>query len=169
MDRSPHVEALIRALDLRPLPMEGGLYRETYAASGRLPGAAGRAGKPYSTAIYYLLTSEPDAFSALHRLTADEVWHFYLGDPLEMTLLFPDGTSRQVILGPDVLGGQQVQFVVPRGVWQGTRLLPGGTFALVGNTVAPGFTADDYQPGDRAELIARYPQEAERITALTRV
>jgi uncharacterized protein len=108
------------------------------------------------------------AFSAFHRLPTDEVYHFYLGDPLEMTLLFPDGSSQQVILGQDLLGGQRIQFAVPRSVWQGSRLLPGGRFALVGTTMAPGFTNPDYEHGDRTILLAQYPDQREHILALTR-
>src|SRR5207245_2095434 len=89
------------------------------------------------TAIYYLLT--PDTFSALHRLPTDEVYHFYLGDPVEMLQLWPDGSGRVGTLGQDVRAGQLLQVIVPRGVWQGSRLRPGGAFALLGTTMAPGF------------------------------
>jgi hypothetical protein len=96
------------------------------------------------------------------------VYHFYLGDPVELLLLFPDGAGRRVVLGPDILHGQQVQFVAPRGVWQGSRLLPGGRFALLGTTMAPGFDPTDYEGGRRHELLARYPDHAALIRALTR-
>lgn len=136
--------------------------------------------RPLGTAIFYLLTAYPAgrakgdpstgnaSFSALHRLLTDEIYHFYLGDPLEMTLLYPDGTSRHVTLGQDIFKGQQLQFVVPHGVWQGSRLADGGRFALVGTTMAPGFTPADYEHGDRAALLEKYPQEREHILALTR-
>jgi predicted cupin superfamily sugar epimerase len=65
-------------------------------------------------------------FSAIHRLPLDETYHFYMGDPVEMLLLYPDGHSERVILGHDVLNGQKVQFTVPRGVWQSSHLLLGG-------------------------------------------
>ncbi len=174
-------QQLIRIFNLQPLPVEGGLYRQTYRSPEEVPAAAlperyreqpGSSPKPFGTAILYLLTSEPaespDNFSAFHRLLTDEIFHFYLGNPLEITLLYPDGSSRQVILGQDVLSGQQVQFVVPRGVWQGTRLVPGGRFALIGTTMAPGYTSADYEHGNRDMLLARYPHERERILALTR-
>ena len=61
---------------------------------------------------------EPLSRSLFHRLPADEVWHFYGGDPLRLVLLYPGGQSADVILGPDPLAGQKVQFVVPAGVWQ---------------------------------------------------
>lgn len=170
----PDVEEIIRVLGLRPLPGEGGLYRETYASAERLPASAlpeRYAGeeKPFGTAIFYLLTAQEDSFSALHRLPTDEIYHFYLGDPVEMTLLHPDGSSQQVLLGNDVLGGQQVQFVAPRGAWQGSRLAPGGRYALLGTTMAPGFTPADFEAGGREELVERYPDEKERIENLTRM
>lgn len=167
------IEQIIQTLGLSPLPAEGGLYRETYRASDTIPPSAldGRyAGqeKPCGTAIFYLLTNQPDSFSALHRLPTDEVYHFYLGDPLEMTLLHPDGTVQTVILGQDLLQGQQVQFVVPRGVWQGSRVNAGGQYALVGTTMAPGFTPADYEGSNREMLLAQYPQARDAILALTR-
>ena len=85
-----------------------------------------------------------------------------------MTLLYPDGSSRQVILGQDIFHGQQVQFVAPHGVWQGTRLVTGGKFALIGTTMAPGYSGEDFEHGSRAALLAQYPHERERILALTR-
>jgi predicted cupin superfamily sugar epimerase len=168
----PDPKELIARLGLAPLPVEGGLFRQTYVADETLPAAAlparyGRA-KPLSTAIYYLLTSEPDSFSALHRLPTEEVYHFYLGDPVEMLLLHPDRRSEEVRLGPDLLGGERVQLVVPRGVWQGSRLRPRGSFALLGTTMAPGFDPADYEGGERDALVRLYPGAADRIRALTR-
>lgn len=166
------LQTLIDTLGLEPLPEEGGLYRQTYLADETIARAAlperYRADKPLGTAIYYLLTAEAVSFSALHRLPTDEVFHFYLGDPVAMLLLYPEGRSERVTLGQDVLGGQRVQFVVPRGVWQGSHLLPGGRFALLGTTMAPGFTFEDYTGGERAALVGQYPQEAALIRRLTR-
>jgi predicted cupin superfamily sugar epimerase len=166
----PTAEALIAALNLQPHPMEGGFFRETYRSAEGL--AADQVperyagGRSFSTAIYYLLT--PQTYSHLHRLPTDEVFHFYLGDPVRMLQLWPDGTSRTLILGPDVLAGQQPQLVVPRGVWQGSLLEPGGAFALLGATVAPGFDYADYEGGDRDALIRAYPDRAALIRRLTR-
>ena len=85
-----------------------------------------------------------------------------------MLQLYPDGRSARVILGQDILNHQHVQYVAPRGVWMGSYLLPGGKFALIGTTMAPGFTNDDYVGGERAELMQQYPQEAALIARLTR-
>jgi predicted cupin superfamily sugar epimerase len=165
----PTADELIRYLGLQPHPKEGGFFRETYRAAEVWPTAAlpPRYGsdRHASTAIYYLLT--PSTFSALHRLESDEVFHFYLGNPVRMLQLFPDGAGRTIILGPDVLSGQKMQVVVPRGVWQGSLLEPGGDFALLGCTVAPGFEYADYHGGERKSLLAQYPAYADWIKRLT--
>ena len=124
--------------------------------------------KPLSTAILYLLLADPDSFSALHRLPTDEIYHFYLGDPVELLLLRPDGASEVVILGHDILNGQHVQFAVPAGTWQGSRLTRGGQFALMGTTMSPGYIDEDYTPGEREALVKQYPDRMELITLLTR-
>jgi predicted cupin superfamily sugar epimerase len=108
-------------------------------------------------------------FSALHSLTTDEVFHFYYGDPVEMLLLDPQGSAERVILGQDLLAGQRVQFVVPRGVWQGSRILPGGEVALMGTTMAPGYEPSDFVLGDRQNLSQAFPEYADLIAKLTRV
>ena len=165
----PSAEELIRHLGLAPHPKEGGFFRETYRAGESLPASAlpprYQGPRSASTAIYYLLT--PTTFSALHRLQTDEIFHFYLGDPIRMLQLDPDGTGRTIVLGPDVLHGQQLQVLAPRGIWQGSCLEPGGAFALVGCTVAPGFEYIDYEAGDRQTLLRQYPAFADMIRRLT--
>ncbi len=165
-------EEIVEQLELESLPIEGGLFRQTYVASEEIPASAlparyGRS-KPLCTAIYYLLTDQPDSFSALHRLPTDEIYHFYLGDPVEMLLLHPEGQSERVILGQDLLAGQHVQYVVPAGVWMGSRVTEGGRFALMGTTMAPGYDDQDYEGGDKGELESRYPDRATLIRELTR-
>ena len=161
--------AIVSLLGLKPHPAKGGWFAETYRSSETIPEDAlpGRYGGPRSasTAIYYLLT--PGTVSRLRRLRADEVFHFYLGDPVEMLQLDPDGSGHTLTLGHDIAGGMHVQTVVPRGVWQGARLLAGGRFALLGATVAPGFDYADYESGDRALLQAPHPRFAELIAGLT--
>jgi len=146
------VEQVKSVLNLQPHPAEGGYFVETYRSAEVIPRAAlpdrYGGGRCYGTAIYYLLT--PDTISALHRLQSDEVFHFYLGDPVEMLQLWPDGTGRIILLGTDLAGGMQPQAVVPRGVWQGARLRPGGAFALLGTTMAPGFEYADYEAGRKS-------------------
>jgi hypothetical protein len=152
-------EAIIRLLHLQPHPKEGGHFREMYRSAATL------GTRSLSTAIYYLLT--PDTFSEMHLLPGDELFHFYLGDPVEMLQLHPDGTGQVVMLGTDLEAGMRPQVVVPGGVWQGSRLVPGGKFALLGTTMAPGFAYADYVSGRRAELCPHWPAFAAQITALT--
>ncbi|MEV0219322.1 cupin domain-containing protein [Streptomyces sp. NPDC050704] len=155
-------ESLIAHYELEPIPREGGRFRRTWAGPERPDG------RPEGTAIVVLLTAKPGDFSALHRLPSDETWHFYLGDPLELLLLSPDGTSRTAVLGPDVLGGQHLQFTVPAGTWMGARVAADGGWSFFGCTMALGFTYEGYEHGDAADLIARYPAEAARIAGLSR-
>ena len=166
-------EKLAEHFNLKPLPVEGGMFARTYysadqCAGETLPERYAGADHAFGSAIYMLFTDAPDSFSALHRLKTDEVFHFYLGDPFELLLLYPDGSSQTVVLGQDVLAGQQVQFVVPAGVWQGSRLLSDGEYALFGTTMAPAFSVMDFEAASREELLQQYPQEDERIRALTR-
>lgn len=159
---------LIDRLGLRP-HREGGFFAESFRAPERLavnalppryPGA-----RSLSTAIYYLLT--PGSFSRLHRLRSDEIFHFYLGDPVEFLLLPTEGKASTVTMGPDLLAGQTPQLAVRRGTWQGARLLPGGGFALLGTTMAPGFEYDDYEEGRRAELVRAFPAFRRHIEELS--
>jgi predicted cupin superfamily sugar epimerase len=165
-------EQLIARFGLAPLPVEGGYYAQTYRADEQIParGLPERYTSPraLATAILYLLSAEKNCFSALHRLDSDEVWHFYLGDPVELLLLYPDGRSAVLLLGHDILKGQHVQLVVPRGTWQGARLRAGGRLALLGTTVAPGYTPEDVTFGGREALLAAYPEQSMLIGALTR-
>lgn len=162
----PSADDLIRHFHLQPHPQEGGFFRETYRSTQTSLVPAYDSPRHLSTAIYYLLT--PDTFSALHRLKSDEVFHFYLGDPIRMVQLDPkNGASQTIILGPDILQGQHVQIVVPQGVWQGSHLEPGGKWALIGCTVAPGFEYADYETGLRADLLAQFPGQVEAIGRLT--
>jgi len=155
-------------LDLEPLPREGGFYRETYRSADSAPSSdgivSGRNHRRLSSAIYYLLTF--DEHSSLHSLPGDEIYHFYLGDAVEMLQLHPDGTSEIVRIGTDIAEGQRPQVRVPGGTWQGCRLASGGRFALLGTTMAPGFEFSDYTSCDADDLMEQYPDRSEIIKAL---
>lgn len=157
-------EEIKQLLKLEPHPREGGSFRQTYKSALTLDAKQGQ--RSASTAIYYLL--ETGTFSEMHVLDSDEIFHFYLGDPVEMLQLWPNGRSAVLTLGPDLSRGHQVQVLVPEGVWQGTRLMGDGKVALLGCTVTPGFEYEDYRGGSYAELAAKWPEEAERIRELTR-
>jgi hypothetical protein len=168
---------VIHRLQLAPLTIEGGYFRETYRSKLAIPAAAlpGEYGgeRNVATAIYYLLT--PESFAAIHRVRSDEVFHFYAGDPVEMLQLHGDLRGETIAVGNDLAAGQRPQVVVPAGVWQGCRLAaqppsaqtPSCGWALLGCTVAPGFDYADFTAGDRAELSAAYPKYAKLIEALT--
>lgn len=169
-----NAEDLKRHLGLEPLPIEGGYFTQTYRSDVALPESALPAEfaerfsgtRRISTAIYFLLT--PDTFSALHRLTGDEVYHFYIGDPVELLELAPDGHGEIVRLGHDLEAGMRVQHVVAGGCWQGSCLAAGGEYALMGTTMAPGFEWQDFEAGAGDDLSARYPQFRDQIRRLVR-
>ncbi|SNR90555.1 hypothetical protein SAMN04488503_1830 [Humidesulfovibrio mexicanus] len=169
LPEDPEVLAIVKALGLVPLPQEGGLYAETYRSARILPafsaGPQQTGPRACATAIYYLVT--PTRFSALHRVASTEIFHFYLGDSVHMLQLGPDGQGKSLVIGANLAAGERPQVVVPRGVWQGTRLAPGGRFALLGCTVSPGFDFADYEHGDRARLTRQYPAWEADIAALT--
>jgi predicted cupin superfamily sugar epimerase len=144
------VAEIVDLLDLEPLPHEGGLYAQTLV-------------DPHATAIYYLL--EPPAFSALHRLTSTEVFHHYAGAPAQMLLLHEDGSITEPVIGTDLARGERPQVIVPAGTWQGTSSR--GEWTLLGTTMAPGFTWEGFELGERASLLERWPSAGERITELT--
>jgi uncharacterized protein len=162
------VDVLIEKLGLQPHP-EGGFYRETYRSQETIPQTAlphrYREDRQIGTAIYYLLTK--DTCSAMHRITSDEIFHFYLGDPVTMLQLEPEGKGKIVTLGSDILAAQLVQCIVPHDVWQGMFLKDGGSVALLGTTVAPGFDFSDFELGKRKYLLALYDEYTELIKRLT--
>ncbi|MGF1583637.1 MAG: cupin domain-containing protein [Gemmataceae bacterium] len=160
---------IIAKLGLQPHPKEGGYFCETYRShegftKQQLPERYSSS-RSANTAIFYLLT--PTTCSALHKLNTDEIFHFYAGSPVRMLQLHPDGSGKEILIGPDVLGGQSPQVVVPRDVWQGSFLEEGGEYCLLGCTVAPGFDFADYEDGDRETLTAKYPKFEELIKRLT--
>jgi len=164
------VQKIIEMFDLKPLPHEGGFYRETYRSNeGVLKKDLPKrysTNRNYGTAIYYLLT--PETRSLMHKVASDELFHFYLGDPVEMLQLFADSTGKVCTLGSDILAGNHIQIVVPRGVWQGMTLKEGSKFALMGTTVAPGFDFDDFELGTRDKLLEQYPDFRDQIINLTK-
>jgi uncharacterized protein len=151
-------------LKLEPHPKEGGFFAETYRCATEITRQAGN--RSLHTAIYYLLT--PESFSEMHRLPGDEMFHFYLGDPVETLQLHPDGSSDIITLGQDIANGMKLQHVVSGEVWQGSRIKPGGQCALLGTTMSPGFEYEDYVSGEAAALIAQWPDRAAMIRQLSR-
>jgi predicted cupin superfamily sugar epimerase len=152
---------IVQSLQLEPLPREGGYFRQTWRSEA-------------GSAILFLLTT--DDFSALHRLRADEVWHFYAGDAVEHVQLDRRGATLRVTrLGPAILGGDVVQLTVSGGMWQGARLAsdiaatlqPRG-WALLGCTMAPPWDEREFELGVRTDLLRHFPTHAPIVCALTR-
>lgn len=158
----------IKHLGLRPHP-EGGFYRETYRAAGAIPARAlppsFDGSRVFSTAIYFLLAGRQR--STLHRIKSDEIWHFHRGGTLVIHLIDPKGRYSRIRLGSNPDKGDVLQAVVPAGCWFGARLASGCSYALVGCTVAPGFDFRDFELGDQAALIRRYPRHRRVIEELT--
>ncbi len=126
-------DEIIARLGLRPHP-EGGHYRETFRATD--------GGRGASTAIYFLLKAGDR--SHWHKvLDADELWHYYAGAPLELSLSDDGRAVRRLRLGIDLPLGEMPQAVVPRGVWQAARSL--GAWTLIGATVSPGFLFETFE------------------------
>jgi predicted cupin superfamily sugar epimerase len=163
-----NVADLVRQLGLQPHP-EGGYFRETYRAAEAIEGSAlpRRFGgqRSISTAILFLL--EAGQSSRLHRIKADEVWHFYAGDPLIVVEIDAAGRLQTTRLGGNLAEGAVYQHVVPAGTWFGATPAEDGRFALVGCTVAPGFDFADFELADRTRLLAEYPAHHDWIARLT--
>jgi len=162
-------DLLIKRYRLKPHP-EGGLFAQTHRSSGRIPGTALPADyageRSYSTAIVFLLREKE--FSALHRLRQDEVWHFYLGGPLRLVMISPDGVLSETVLGGNGSANDVVQAVVPAGSWFGAKPTEGAVFSFVGCTVAPGFEYADFELAKRSAMLAQFPHLEAIILEFTR-
>lgn len=158
----PRAQELIDSYQMKMLPGEGTYIRELYRSAQTTQGDLSAV-----STIYGLYCIDPPSRSNFHRLTRDEVWSWYEGDPIDLFLLFPDGSFRTVTLGRDAKAGQVYQFTIPAETWQAGRLQSGGSYALYGCTVAPAFTSDCFELGIRAELAAQYPGAVKAITELT--
>lgn len=145
-------DVIAEILGLQPLPAEGGRFRRAFADQ-------------QSSAIYYLLTRGD--VSALHQLAGPEGYHFYAGAAVRMLLLDSEnGAIGEPVLGADLLAGERPQLLVPAGVWQGSSTT--GAWSLIGTTMAPPYTDEQFVLGDRAALTAAFPTAADRIAELTR-
>jgi uncharacterized protein len=152
---------IIEKFEMKALPGEGGFFTETYRSNEMLPHS-----RNLSTSILYMITS--DSFSLLHKLPSWEIYHFYLGDPVIMLNLYPEGRYKVISLGNDIFDGEKIQFVVPANIWQGSYLKDNGVFALMGTTMSPGFRFEDYEKatGLTEELMKEYPEVSGMIKKL---
>lgn len=155
------INQLIDHFQLTPLPVEGTLYAQTYRSALELA-----PGQPAGTGIVGMYCHTPLSLSIFHRVSHDEVWHSYRGDPFVLYLLHHDGTLQEVTMGHDFTNGQRVQFTVPAGVWQAGCLVDHGTYALFGCTMAPGFNARGFEGGTKEKLLPLFPQHKALIEKL---
>ncbi len=148
---------------------EGGYFAETYRSTESIPHSAlpnrFSGDRNFGTGIYFLL--ENHHFSALHRIQADEMWHFYAGGPLNVYVIHEDGSLEIIKLGSNPDNGEVFQAVVPAGTWFGSKPAAESDYSLVGCTVAPGFDFADFELAERVDLLATYPQHEEVIRWLT--
>ena len=163
------VEHIINTLDLQLHP-EGGYFKEMYRSVGSITqnilGKAFSGGRNYSTAIYFLLTSE--TFSAFHRIKQDEIWHFYKGATLRLHVISEQGVHSQILIGNNLEAGELPQYVVPANHWFAAEVVDKNAYTLVGCTVSPGFDFNDFELPKRSILLERFPMHLNLITRLTR-
>lgn len=152
---------VVEILQLKPLAVEGGMYKSTYTSEEQCGNA------PAGTAIYYMLTDK--TFSHLHRLEADEVYHHYMGDAVNLVYIQPDGKVFEIRLGSNLAAGERPQAIVPKGTWQGSRVVTGGKYALMGTTMSPGYTDAGYEHADSQKLCLQYPHLVKLIQLYTGV
>ena len=129
-------------------------------ASGGLP-APFAAGRPLGSALYFMVT--PEAPVRLHRIRNDQLYHYYLGDPLEVLMLRVDGTTERVVVGPDLRGGQLVQLLIPGNTFHTARVIGRRRWFLGASTEWPGVEPVDVEIGNVDALVAKYPQVADDL------
>ncbi len=150
-------QELIEQLQLEP-HIEGGYFRRSYAAAAEFDGRA------LMSSIFYLLTDDSPV-GHLHRNRSDILHYWQAGGPIRYTLLSAEGELKEVVMGPDLAAGQQLQLLVPGGLWKASELI-GGEFGLVSEAVCPGFDYRDMALADAAEIKASYPQHWSRLARL---
>lgn len=159
-------EQIKELLGLEPHPTCG-FTALSYTSSGTIPSDALPRGyegqRSYASVLYFLVT--PDASMALHRIRSDQIYHHYLGDPLEVLLLAADGDAEIVTVGSDLAAGMRPQLLIRGGTWHVSRVVPGGRYALLGTTEWPGFDPADLELADPARLAAEFPAHAGKISA----
>jgi uncharacterized protein len=121
-------------------------------------------GQPLGSALYFMVT--PGAPVRLHRIRNDQLYHYYLGDPLELFLLHADGATERIIAGPDLRGGQCVQLLIPGNTFHTARLVGQGRWFLGASTEWPGVTPADVEIGNLDELCGKYPGVASDLRAI---
>ncbi len=166
---NPSAEQVIQLLGLRPHPTCG-FTRETYLSDVRIPAhdlPHGYDGDRHLGGVLYFLIT-PESPVRLHRIRSDQMYHHYLGDPLEALLLYPDGASELRLVGPDLAAGMRPQLLVPGGAFHAGRVRPGGDYALLGTSVWSRAEPSDLETGDAGRLTAAYPSASAAIASFAR-
>jgi predicted cupin superfamily sugar epimerase len=158
---------LIDRLRLEPHPT-GGFAAQTYCSRERIA-ARGLAapfadGRQLGSARQLLVTPEHPV--RLHRIDNERLYHRYLGDPLEVLALYPDGSHAVHVLGPDLVDGHKLQLLLPGGTFHAARLLDDGWF-LGATTEWPGVEPEDVEMGSPFQLQEQYPRAAALIRDFT--
>jgi hypothetical protein len=131
---------------------------EARVAAGGLPPPFAD-GRPVGSALYFMVT--PDAPVRLHCIHNDQLYHYYLGDPLEVLLLYPNGTSERIVVGPNLQEGQQLQLFIPGNTFHTARVIGRQRWFLGASTEWPGVeSTDDVEIGEVDTLALKYPQIA---------
>jgi predicted cupin superfamily sugar epimerase len=151
-------QEIVDILQLGRLPVESTFYKSTHVAD-----LDPVTKNPISTAILAMYSRDPLSRSLFHKLRHDEMWHFYAGDPIMLHLIYPDGNYKNVILGDSL---KNLQFVVPKDVWQAGELVEGGSWGLFGCTMTPGFVGSEFTGGYQQELLKLAPNQSEVINRL---
>jgi hypothetical protein len=122
-------------------------------------------GRPAGSALYFMVT--PEAPVRLHRIRNDQLYHRYLGDPIEVLMLHENGTSERSIVGPDLGAGQRVQLFIPGNTFHTARVIPESVrgWFLGASTEWPGVEKVDVEIGDVEALAAKYPDVADDLRA----
>ena len=169
LETRPTAEEIKTMLGLEPHPTCG-FVAETYRSPLKIPANAlsdaYESERPYGSALYFLVTT--DAQIVMHRIRSDQLYHHYLGDPLEVLMLYPDGTGAVATVGSDLTAGERPQLFIPGGTFHTSRLASEASFALLASTEWPGVEPPDVEHGDIEELVRAYPDFREQIRAFTR-
>jgi predicted cupin superfamily sugar epimerase len=120
-------------------------------------------GRPTGSALYFMVT--PDAPVRLHRIHNDQLYHYYLGDPIDVLMLHADGTTQRAVVGPDLRAGQCLQLPIPGNTFHTARIVGGGRWFLGASTEWPGVEPADVEIGDVDALGAKYPDVASDLRA----
>jgi predicted cupin superfamily sugar epimerase len=162
------IEQIKQLLGLLPHPTCG-FTHETYRSPHRLPMNLGDGRiepRALGSVLYFLVT--PDRRMALHRIRSEQMYHHYLGDPLEVVLLYEDGQGEMITVGRDLTAGMRPQLLIPANTWHISRLSRGGRYALLGTTEWPSVDPSDVERGEPEALARQFPGVASLLRDFAR-